>query len=58
MTKKKLTQQRQLLIDTLIAVYPLIGRGFVTVGTGTASGQTHIKNALAEAGVMEKEEAK
>ena len=33
-----LKQKNKLLIDTLAAVYPLVGRGFVTVGTVMSSG--------------------
>lgn len=50
MTAKK---QRQLLIDTLVAVYPLIGRGFVQIGDVMASGKGHIESTLKAVGALE-----
>lgn len=51
MTLKK---QNELLIENLAAVYPLIGRGFVQVGTKMMGGKAHIESTLQEIGAMEK----
>jgi len=50
MTLKK---QNELLIETLRAVYPVIGRGFITVGTVMKTSQKAIKDTLIAVGAME-----
>lgn len=56
MTLKK---QNELLIQTLVAVYPVTtGRGLITIGTKMMAGQTAIKAALQEVGAMEKPRSK
>lgn len=50
MTLKK---QNELLIETLRAVYPVVGRGFIRIDSVMKTGQRAITDALIAVGAME-----